>query len=425
MRRACVFLLAAVAGAGEAPLAYRLAPGTELVFEGHLEGGGGGTSFDGPLRINLWVVRVNRDGSFRVVVRHEDEFRDPQLGLGDLRANGTYHPQFRGLHDPFPGALFPPLPGAWQHDKASLTKHDVRYAFRRRDAKDTVVLSFTKSSPEDRVFEVASTHQLHLDRKRGLPTRLETRFSQGYGARSSGHTTLRLTGTRPHAPDTLERLAGEVEAAHRARRAYTRHFDACRGRPDAVAQHAEAAEAILERAIGNTTRAEVREVLQEWRAGHAARVEYAHQEAEQIAKRLDRPAPAWRATDFAGRDHSLAGHRGRVIVLDCWYRGCGWCIKAMPQVKAIARHFAGRPVVVLGVNVDPDEQDARLVIETMALDYPTLKAPGLPKQLGVRGYPTLIVIDQQGVVRDYRIGYAADLEEQVIATVEALLEKGR
>ena len=38
--------------------------------------------------------------------------------------------------------------------------------------------------------------------------------------------------------------------------------------------------------------------------------------------------------------------RGKVVVLDFWYRGCGWCIRAMPQMKQLADDFSETPDAV-------------------------------------------------------------------------------
>ncbi|MHC4732312.1 MAG: TlpA family protein disulfide reductase [Planctomycetota bacterium] len=419
MRTACVFLLASVALAAER---YQLEPGVELVYEGKMEGGGGGLNFDSEVRWNIWIVMANRDGSFRIAMRTQG-LAPPRLGLGDLRSDGTYRPLFVDAYTPLPATLFPPLPAAWGDDKASVVKGDTRYAFRRHVEEGLLRFSFTKTSPEDRVYEVSSTHTLHFDAERGLPTRLESRFSQAYGVKSSGRSTIRLAETKRHAREWMEKLGGEVEGCLRAFRAYEERFDACKGRPAAVDAQAQAAKALLEGALSRSTHAIVQEQVKSLLEGHADRVKFAREDGARIAKYLDKPAAEWMASDFADRVHSLKGYRGKVIVLDFWYRGCGWCVKAMPQVKALAKHFAGRPVVVLGANIDPEEEDARYVIKTMALTYPNLKAAALPKKFGVSGYPTVIVIDRQGVVRDYHVGYAADLKERLVRTVEGLLQE--
>ena len=110
-------------------------------------------------------------------------------------------------------------------------------------------------------------------------------------------------------------------------------------------------------------------------------------------------------------------------MLDFWYRGCGWCIKAMPQLNALASQFKGRPVAVLGMNTDKNEADAKFVIDAMSLKYATLCADGIPEKYGVRGFPTLIVIDTEGTVRDVHVGYSPTLKTDVAKTIEGLLTK--
>jgi thiol-disulfide isomerase/thioredoxin len=65
-------------------------------------------------------------------------------------------------------------------------------------------------------------------------------------------------------------------------------------------------------------------------------------------------------------------------VLDCWYRGCGYCIDAMLEMKHFADDFKNEPVVVVGSNVDDDEKDAAFIADKMGLNYPTLLAHDAP-----------------------------------------------
>jgi thioredoxin-related protein len=93
----------------------------------------------------------------------------------------------------------------------------------------------------------------------------------------------------------------------------------------------------------------------------------------------------------------------------------------MPQIKEVAEHFRDKPVAVLGMNTDRQEKDARFVVEKLKLNYPTLKAEGLPEKYKVRGFPTLVIIDQEGVVRGRHVGYSPTLREEVTRTIDGLL----
>ena len=114
---------------------------------------------------------------------------------------------------------------------------------------------------------------------------------------------------------------------------------------------------------------------------------YQVEEAKQFAKIIGHPAPAWEIKDLDGRTHTLEQYRGKVLVLDFWYRGCGWCMRAMPQVKRIASALSGRPVAVFGMNNDRNEDDAKFVVQKMQLDYPVLRSDEIPGKYGVQRLP--------------------------------------
>ena len=68
------------------------------------------------------------------------------------------------------------------------------------------------------------------------------------------------------------------------------------------------------------------------------------------------------------------------------------------------------------------DEDAKFVVEKMGLTYATLKATGLPERYNVRSFPTLVVIDREGVVRDVHVGYSPTLGDEVVKSVERLLK---
>lgn len=63
----------------------------------------------------------------------------------------------------------------------------------------------------------------------------------------------------------------------------------------------------------------------------------------------------------------------------------------------------------------------RRVVDKLKLNYPTLKAQGLPEKYNVQGFPTLVIIDQKGVIRGWHNGYSANLRDEVSKTINRLL----
>jgi hypothetical protein len=79
------------------------------------------------------------------------------------------------------------------------------------------------------------------------------------------------------------------------------------------------------------------------------------------------------------------------------------------------------------MNSDKDKQDDRFVADKMHLNYATtLLGPQIPAKYGVRAFPTFILIDPTGIVRDVREGYTEHLREELDQAVRKLLPgKGR
>ncbi|MFX0117399.1 MAG: TlpA family protein disulfide reductase, partial [Candidatus Hodarchaeota archaeon] len=145
------------------------------------------------------------------------------------------------------------------------------------------------------------------------------------------------------------------------------------------------------------------------------------EQIHKMAKYVNKPSPNWKADDFNGQRHSLDDYRGKVMLLDFWYRACPWCIRAMPLIKQVAEHFKERPVVVLGVNTDKNREDALFVIQKTNPNYTNLSGRDLTKKYGVTNYPTFIIIDRNGFVRQIRIGYEPKLFDALVEMIEALL----
>ena len=143
-------------------------------------------------------------------------------------------------------------------------------------------------------------------------------------------------------------------------------------------------------------------------------VNYYTQQAETRRKVIGQDAADWELKDLAWNTHTMREYRGKVVVLDFWYRGCGWCIRAMPQMKQLAKDFQGPPVAILGMNNDKDVKAAQFVVDEMGLNYTTLiEATKEPEKYHVRGFPTLVVVDPQGKIAEFHVGFTPNLRAEI------------
>lgn len=127
----------------------------------------------------------------------------------------------------------------------------------------------------------------------------------------------------------------------------------------------------------------------------------------------------------AGRRLALADLRGHPVVLNFWASWCAPCRAEMPLLVKIARGYASRGVVVLGLDVDDEAAEARRFLDAYHVDYPVLTVAdsALPRAYGVYGLPTTVFVDGAGLIRAREIGgfIGPDGERLLIRRLDALL----
>jgi thiol-disulfide isomerase/thioredoxin len=262
---------------------------------------------------------------------------------------------------------------------------------------------------------------VHFDAKRGAIRRIEQEYARDYGFKGKVSGSMELTAVETRDAAWLASFAPAADRYFAASKAYERATEAAS--KDAAKADAllAAAKAALKSARDAIDQPIFREQLDHQIAQHDGMAKYYAGSAKRRADVVGKPAADWELKGLDGKTHALAGYRGKVLVLDFWYRGCGWCIKAMPQLNALAEHFAERPVAVLGMNTGGNEADAKFVVNAMGLKYATLRAKGIPEKYGVQGFPTLILIDREGKVRDMHVGYSPTLRAELAKAIEGLL----
>jgi peroxiredoxin len=134
-------------------------------------------------------------------------------------------------------------------------------------------------------------------------------------------------------------------------------------------------------------------------------------------------ATSFTAPLLEGGDLDLGPHLGKeAVLLDFWSIYCVACMEEMPKIVDIHQRYQERGLVTVGVNLD-SFGTKRVIRFVKGLDY-TIPFPlVIDKRRKVAGdyavsvLPTTVLIDRQGKVLNYHVGYApgdeVDLEEKV------------
>jgi thiol-disulfide isomerase/thioredoxin len=123
------------------------------------------------------------------------------------------------------------------------------------------------------------------------------------------------------------------------------------------------------------------------------------------APRVNAPAPDFELQTLDGQSVKISDLRGRVILINFWATWCEPCRQEMPLLQESADRY-GEKLAVLAVNNDEAPEIIRSFIDELELRLPALLDPGakVTQLYRVRGFPTSVFVDSQGVVRYQHIG---------------------
>lgn len=418
---------------------YRLIPGRELTWQSDntLKSGKGQVKNEQHDK-TVWkasVIRTNPDGSARLLIqaassystlsegKHIPESSRTRVAYADVFPDGRSEPNTTtDSWDPA-ATILPRLPKdvAEARDGWETFSDEVKLSARMVKLNQFEASSSGKADGPALVnFNYKKTYS--FDPAKGLMTLAEHRSTTSAVAGGEGTGRTVLIDDKVLAPEDFARLCDHADRFIAAELKY----DAATGpvwklSPAQAKAVVDQAGRDLELAAKAISQPELKKALQERMAKHQAISKIFVAQAENWSRLVDKPVYPLEARDLQGQSEKLTELRGKVIVMDFWYRGCGWCLKAMPQVKQLAADFADQPVVILGVSIDPTDQDALVVTKGMNLPYPTVRIdPNLLDRFGVQGMPAVLIIDKAGLVRDMHLGYSPNLRESVGKIVKEL-----
>ncbi len=115
------------------------------------------------------------------------------------------------------------------------------------------------------------------------------------------------------------------------------------------------------------------------------------------------PAFDFTLTDLKGQTHSLSQYRGQIVLLNFWATWCKPCTTEMPAMQSSYDKLRDQGFVVLAINELEDEAKVRTHIREHGHTFPVLldQDNRVANQYGVYGLPVSVLIDGNGVVREY------------------------
>ena len=120
--------------------------------------------------------------------------------------------------------------------------------------------------------------------------------------------------------------------------------------------------------------------------------------------------------DVHGGLHHLAELKGKPILLDFWFVGCGACKMSEPELKAVAERYKEQ-LSVVSICISPEKVWKKYVAERPLEGNQwndLLEYAGLAATFQIRSYPTYILISPEGVIEEIWNGYSeGELEKKM------------
>jgi len=128
--------------------------------------------------------------------------------------------------------------------------------------------------------------------------------------------------------------------------------------------------------------------------------------------------------DLAGKTHSLADWRGKLVLINFWATWCPPCRHEIPIFITLQKRYADRGLQIVGISID-DPAAVASYWQEMSINYPLLLADETTYQLmaayGNRtgGLPFSVLVRPDGAIDSIKLG--AYTEEALETSIKALL----
>lgn len=128
--------------------------------------------------------------------------------------------------------------------------------------------------------------------------------------------------------------------------------------------------------------------------------------------------PPFKAVDINGQTWTNEDVKDKVMVLNCWFTGCGPCRAEMPELSGWKDEI---PDVIFFSSTYEDADTARQVLEKAGFNWtPIVNDNQFKTYVGGNGYPMTVVIDKSGIIRQVEFGTSPLQRDHLKQTIQSL-----
>lgn len=138
------------------------------------------------------------------------------------------------------------------------------------------------------------------------------------------------------------------------------------------------------------------------------------------AAEIGRNAPDFTLRDLGDQKVSLSQFKGKIVLLDFWATWCGPCRMTMPQMESLQKKYPN-DLVLLAVDMQEPLDVVREYVRREGVHSRVLldEDGSVSSAYGVAAIPVQVLVDREGIVRRFQMGF----DPRTTATFGAEIER--
>ncbi|MDA3871324.1 MAG: redoxin domain-containing protein [Candidatus Marinimicrobia bacterium] len=147
--------------------------------------------------------------------------------------------------------------------------------------------------------------------------------------------------------------------------------------------------------------AEIKSIIEETVQGGRSKLK-----AELLSKKLDEPMPFFKIESINGNFVSSEEFAGKILIVDFWATWCGPCRREFPHLNELVNEYStDNEVQIIAISTDKEKEKVIPFIEKNKYTIPVFYDNDTADSFGVRGIPSLFIIDKNGIIRYKKVGF--------------------
>ncbi|MDH5201939.1 MAG: TlpA family protein disulfide reductase [Nitrospirota bacterium] len=140
---------------------------------------------------------------------------------------------------------------------------------------------------------------------------------------------------------------------------------------------------------------------------------------------IGRTAPEFTLNNINGNPMSLSDFKGKVVLIQFWATWCPLCRNFIRDLGPVYEQYKGKGFHILAISVDTG-QDIKNKIAAFAVQHNMnyhilLGDKKTASSYSVNGIPTSFLVDKEGRIRNYYLGYQPEFSKELNKNIEELL----